>query len=287
MQAVSALDRARDLLALTKPRLSTLVVFTAGGGLLLGTPQPTLQQWIGGVLGTTLMVAGANAMNQAYEHDTDGLMARTRTRPVPMARLPQGWAWAWGTALCMAAVPLLWTTTPLATALAVLALLLYVGVYTPLKRRTPWSTFIGAVPGALPPLIGWTAATGRLDPGGLLLFLYLFFWQLPHSLAIGTFRRDEYLAAGLRVAPIGMPSWGFRLAMVSTALPLVGLVPWLWALHLVGPVSAVVGAGLGGAFAILCAWGALRDASPIWARRVFGGSILLLSVVFAVAASGA
>ena len=199
----------RDLIALTKPRLSALVLFTAGGGLWLSdTPVPATTA-AAAVLGTTLVVGGANALNCYLERDVDQLMGRTALRPLPAGRLHPSAALAFGLLLSFVSVPLLtFATTPLAGLLAAVALVLYVVVYTPMKRRSSLSTLVGAVPGALPPLIGWTAATGQLDPGGLALFAILLLWQIPHSLAIGVYRRMEYEAAGLVVFPSehGLPA---------------------------------------------------------------------------------
>src|SRR6266545_4948187 len=191
---------ARDVLALAKPRLALLVVCTAAGGLWLAPGRRDLAAALALLVGTSAVVAAANALNNLLERDIDALMRRTRDRPLPAGRIEPWVAAAVGLGLPSIALPALaWFTNGLTATLAALALFLYAVVYTPLKQRSTLALFVGAVPGAIPPLMGWTAATGRLDAGGLALFGILFCWQLPHFLAISLYLKEDYARGGLKV----------------------------------------------------------------------------------------
>lgn len=189
----------RDLVALTKPRLASLVLWNTAGGLwLAGARFRTANDW-NALIGTTLAVAGAHVLNGYIERDTDALMNRTRNRPLPAGRVEPGFALAMGVILSVVSVPWLWVgTNPLTAMLGALALVSYVAVYTPMKTRSPWALWVGALPGALPPLMGYTAFTGRIAAPGLALFGVLFLWQLPHFLAIALMGKDDYARASIR-----------------------------------------------------------------------------------------
>jgi protoheme IX farnesyltransferase len=271
----------RDLLSLTKPRLSGLVLFTAGGGLWLAPVAVDAVTAMAAVLGTTMVVGGANALNCYMERETDQLMGRTSSRPLPAGRLSPQVGLAFGVALSLISVPLLTLlTTPLAGLLAAIALITYVVVYTPMKRRSSVSTLVGAVPGALPPLIGWTAATGALDPGGLALFALLFLWQIPHSLAIGIYRGPEYAKAGLQVFPNehGLPA-ARRQALLYTT-PLVAVPLLLVQLGIGGWATLIAGATLGCWFFALALQGFRHEGEARWARRFFFASLIYLTGLF-------
>ena len=212
-------------------------------------------------------------------------MARTATRALPMGRLDPRLALIFGLVLSSASVPLLtWMTTPLAGLLAAVALVSYVLVYTPLKRRSSISTLVGALPGALPPLIGWTAATGRLDAGGLILFAILFVWQIPHSLAIGIYRQREYERAGLVVFPSEHGLEATRRQMLLYAMAMAPLPLALVALGVASWGSLVVGSALGLWFLHLCWRGFRSSLGAVWARKVFWASLVYLTALFAVLA---
>src|SRR5688572_25744505 len=188
-----AFGTVRDLVSLTKPRITLLVVITTAGGLWLAPG--ALSPWTVAVtlLATAIVVASANALNCWMERDSDRLMARTRNRPLPAGRLDARVALVFGVALGVASVPLFtFLVNPLTGLLAAIALVSYVWVYTPLKQKSWTALLVGAVPGALPPLMGWTAATGKLELPGLVLFAVLFVWQIPHFIAIALFRQDDY-----------------------------------------------------------------------------------------------
>ena len=193
---------------MTKPRLNLLVVATSAAGYYLGGPPSTdLALMAQAVAGTALVAGGAAVLNQVYERDTDALMRRTRLRPLPDGRVSPADARVFGLVLSIAGLVLLAARANLlAAALALATLVVYLIVYTPMKRRTPLSTLVGAVPGALPPLIGWTASHGSVERGGAALFAIVFLWQIPHFMAIAWLYRDDYGKAGFPMLPVIDPS---------------------------------------------------------------------------------
>jgi protoheme IX farnesyltransferase len=194
----------RDLVSLTKPRVTVAVVLTTAAGLVVGDARAEAASVITTLAGMVLLVGGAAALNCWLERDLDAHMTRTRDRALPAGRLAPRTALVFSLAISMLALPLLAHGAGLvATALALLAHLVYVAVYTPLKRLTPHALLVGAVPGAIPPLVGSAAATGGApEAPAWVLAAILFAWQVPHFVAIATRRRDEYAAAGYRVLPI-------------------------------------------------------------------------------------
>jgi protoheme IX farnesyltransferase len=230
-------DVAADWLELTKPRITLLVVFTTLVGFVVGSPGGVQGGALAAVLlGTTLVAAGASVLNMLLERDTDALMVRTRTRPLPAGRLRPAEALGFGLALSGLGLGVLfWQSGRPAAAVALATWAIYLFVYTPLKRRSSLSTLVGAVPGALPPLIGWAAARHSLDGAGFVLFAIMFLWQVPHFLAIAWIYRDDYALAGFPMLPVldreGRLT-GRQAVVHSTALLLVSLAP--------------VGAGLAG-----------------------------------------
>ena len=201
---ITAPARSLAYVALTKPDVSFLVVLTTLAGYALGAVGPL--DWLRmteTVIGTTLVAAGTSALNHYLERDSDALMRRTASRPLPTGALAPAEALCFGAGLVVAgALELLLTTNALAAALAVLTSLLYLGIYTPLKTRTTAATLIGAFPGALPPVIGWAAARGSLGAGAYVLFAILFLWQVPHFHSISWMYREDYARAGIRMLPV-------------------------------------------------------------------------------------
>jgi heme o synthase len=195
---------ASDWIELTKPRITTMVVFTTMVGFVTGSPGPVAFAALFATLaGTALVAAGAAVLNQVLERRTDALMWRTRNRPLPAGRVSPIDATLFGTLLSASGLAALsWLSGALSAAVAAVTLSSYLGVYTPLKRRTSLATLVGAVPGALPPVIGWAAARGSLDGGAAVLFGILFFWQVPHFLAIAWLYRDDYARAGFPMLPV-------------------------------------------------------------------------------------
>ncbi len=189
-----------DYVALTKPRLNLLVILTTLAGYYLGKDDAApFARLVHTVVGTTLVAGGASALNQVWERHTDKRMRRTRTRPLPASRLAAGPALWFGLALSAIGLGELWYfATPLSAMVAFATVLSYVVVYTPMKLKSSLSTIVGAVPGALPPLIGWAAATNTLSLGGWALFGIVFFWQMPHFLAIAWMYRADYAEPACR-----------------------------------------------------------------------------------------
>ena len=220
-----------DYAELTRPRIAVLILFTVAAGFGLASPgKPDLARLLHTVFGTALLVAGASALNQLFELGSDALMERTANRPLPSSRLQPGAVLLFGVCLGLAGLAYLALTVrqPLTILAAAFAIASYVFLYTPLKRTSTLNTLVGAIPGAMPPVIGWTAVTNSFDPAAAVLFAVLFLWQVPHFLAIAWIYRDEYSRAGLRMLPVVDPS-GVRTArcMAGSCLALlaVSLVP--------------------------------------------------------------
>lgn len=271
-----------DLVALAKPRVTLLVIVTMLGGMFLAPGEVRPASAVLVTLGTALIVAGANALNMYLERDSDRHMERTRGRPLPAGRMQPGAALAFGAAASVGAVPLLlWGANVPTTVLAVAANLSYVGLYTPLKPRTWLALIVGAVPGAIPPLLGYVAVRGGVDLAGLALFLVLFVWQIPHFHAIALFRRADYARAGLVVLPTarGVAATKLHIAATTAVLLFVSLLPFLTGM--VGPLYVPVAAMLG---VVLFAWaivGLRPEAGDRWARSFFGASMPYLVLLFA------
>jgi protoheme IX farnesyltransferase len=226
-------SRWGDYLALTKPRVAVLVLFTVGAGVLLASaPALPLALLFHAVFGTALVAAGASALNQYLERHSDARMRRTQDRPLPAGRLQPLEVLAFGVLLgCGGVVYLLLALpAPGAALAAAFTFVCYVAVYTPLKGRTTLNTLVGAVPGAMPPVIGWCAVTGEVTTGALTLFVILFLWQVPHFLAIAWMYRDEYARAGLCMLPVIDPDGrltGRQMVLYCLALIPVSLGPVL------------------------------------------------------------
>ncbi len=211
--------RAADYIELTKPRIAVLVLFTvAAGGLLATTGTVEWLLIVHAVIGTALVASGASALNQLLERHSDARMRRTENRPLPAGRLQPFEVAAFGTLLGLGGVVYLalLLPTPWAAVVAALTLIGYVFVYTPLKPLTPLNTLVGAVPGAMPPVIGWVAVRGQITTEALTLFLILFVWQIPHFLAIAWIYRDDYAQAGLKMLPVVDPNGGTTAARMLT-----------------------------------------------------------------------
>ncbi len=276
--------RPRDFLQLAKPRITSLVLFTCASGLWLAPRGISALAVAITLTSTVLIVAAANTLNMYLERDSDALMARTANRPLPARRMEPGVALRFGLVLVAVSVPLLtFAVGPLPGLLASVALVSYVLLYTPMKRLSAASLLVGAVPGAIPPLIGWTAATGRLDLPGVLLFAVMFLWQVPHFLAITLFRKEDYARAGLVVQP-NEPG-GERAARIN-------IVRYTVALVAVSLLFVPIGFGhaaylataltLGGAFLAYGVLGLREGAGVRWARNLFLLSLVYLPVLFGV-----
>jgi protoheme IX farnesyltransferase len=279
---IVARTRAADYAALAKPRLNLLVVASTAAGYVMaggGAARTAAILWT--VVGTGLVAGGASAFNQLIERETDAMMRRTRLRPLPDGRMVPQEAFAWATLLSLGGLLILAAgVNVLAAGVALATLVSYAAVYTPLKRRTSFATVIGAIPGALPPVIGWAAATNELSQGAWVLFGILFLWQLPHFLAIAWMYREDYARAGFPMLPVIEPDGRStaRQALVYAA----ALLPLALAPTLVGIAGDVYFAGalvLTLAFLATAARFAVtrgvRDA-----RRLFFSSILYLPLLW-------
>lgn len=275
-------SRAADLLELMKPRLSALVVLTTAMGYLLAASGP-IDGWrlVLTVAGTFLLSAGACALNHVMEIDADARMERTRDRPLPTGRMSRATAAGFSLLLLATGLGILIGGSGALTAwLGVLSALIYVLLYTPLKRVTTLNTVVGALVGALPPMMGWAAATGRLEPGAFLLGGILFVWQIPHFLAIAWMYREDYSRSGFRMLPVADANGDVTARMV--VLYSLALIPVSLAAGLIGPVGWLypLGALALGAGFVYFSVRLQRERSRAAARRVFLASLLYLPVLF-------
>ena len=279
--------RAGAYLELTKPGITIFVAVTAAAGYLMASlPAVHLPSLLHLVVGITLSTAGSLALNQYLERKPDGVMLRTRGRPVPSGRVPAGHARLFGWLLIVAGTGHLWFWLGWLPALVTAAAaLLYDAVYTPLKLQSPLATPVGAVPGALPALIGWTAHAGFIDARGMTLFGILFLWQLIHVLALGWNLRQDYARAGFQLIPPGSDRLISGL-MVGNALVLLPLSILPSVLGMSGNVY-LVGALLlgGGMLAVTVAF--LVKPTKQRCSRVFLGSLLYHPLLLAAMVAGA
>ena len=280
----AARSRGADFVSLTKPRLNSLVLVTSATAYFLGDGH--LLPWASlfhTLIGTALVAGGASALNQHWERDTDRLMRRTRLRPLPDARLHPHDAWWFGIALsAVGLAQLMLAVNVLTAAVAALTLVSYVWMYTPLKLRTSLSTVVGAIPGALPAVLGWAAATNSVSAGGWILFGIVFMWQMPHFLAIAWLFRDDYANAGFPLLPVVEPdgrSTGRQAVLYAAGLLPISLLPMA-----VGMASAyyVVGALTLGAILMVLSLEFAASRSMPAARRLFYGTILYLPLLWIV-----
>jgi len=281
MTVGSVTPKAADFLALTKPRLNLLVVATTLAGYYLGVRRYDAALLASTVVGTALVAGGAAAFNEIFERDTDALMQRTRTRPLPDGRMRVATAVWFAVAISLGGLALLAVgANPLAASVAAATLLSYALIYTPLKSRSSLATLVGGVPGALPPMIGWAAATGTLSVEAWVLFAIVFLWQMPHFLAIAWLCREDYARAGLPTLPVVEPdgrSTAHQVVLYGAVLVPISLAPTL--------VGLAGRAYFGGALAlglVLLALGIqfARQRTNERAKRLFLGSITYLPLLW-------
>lgn len=282
VEKVGVHSRRRDFVALTKPRLNFLVLVTTAAAYYLGDGQnQPLLHLLHTMVGTALVAGGASALNQVWERETDKLMRRTRQRPLPALRLHPDDALWFGVLLSALGVAQLALGVNFKTAIvALLTLLSYVVFYTPLKFRTSLSTIVGAIPGALPALIGWTAATDTLSIGGWVLCAIVFMWQMPHFLAIAWMYRDDYARAGIPLLPVVQPdgrSTGRQAVLYSAALIPVSFLPTA-----VGIATAwyLAGAIVLGATLLVLSLEFSVTRGVLEAKRLFFATILYLPLLW-------
>ncbi|MBZ5525393.1 MAG: heme o synthase [Acidobacteriia bacterium] len=282
-----------DYSQLFKVRVTSLVVMTAWTGCFMGAARSGVSSLslnlLNALVGIGLTAAGAAALNEAIEHRIDSRMARTRNRPLPAKRMTLAHGISAGLLAALAGpLYLAWTTNLLTAVLAFLTATAYLALYTPLKRISPISTFVGAFPGAMPPLLGWTAMRGKLEWEGLVLFTIVFAWQFPHFQAIAWLYREDYAAGGIRMLPVvddGGRSVVRQMLAYSTVLIPVSLLPT--GLHMAGRIYAVAALVLG----LLFLWFSFRLAlthlpttapeSKKFARHLLQASVIYLPLLFA------
>ena len=275
-------SRTADFVALAKPRLNLLVVVSSIAGYAMGGGD-THDVWrmLAVAIGTGLVAGGASAFNQVFERDADAKMHRTRFRPMPDGRLPVRDALLFGGALTLGGVGVLaLAANVLSAAVALVTLATYAVVYTPLKRVTSFATVVGAIPGALPPVIGWAAATDGLSRGAWILFAIVFLWQLPHFLAIAWIYREDYARAGFLMLSVIEPdgrSTARQSVIYAAALLPVSLAPTL--VGMTGSVYFVGALLLSLIFVVLAVRFGLTRSVPD-ARRLFFGSITYLPLLW-------
>lgn len=283
LPAESVAEASRGLgafIELSKPGVGGLVILTTLCGALSAPGGIGLGRLLAALVGTSFVVASANGFNMVLERDSDKLMRRTQGRPLPTGRVSVEAALLFCVATAVVGLALLLTFVGwMAALLTSAALVSYVVAYTPLKRVTALALFVGAVPGALPPLIGWASATGTIGTLGLLEFGLLYVWQLPHFLAIAIFRREEYARAGMRVLPVvhGVRRTQIEIVIYSLLLVVVSLLPVV--LGLAGMGYAVVALASGLAFLALATAGLSSRDERRWARRLFFASMPYLVVM--------
>lgn len=276
------MNSIRAYIELTKPRLGSMVLVTAALGYFLaagGIPEPMVLFFT--LLGGGLATGGASVLNQYLERDYDARMERTRRRPIPAGRVSPQRALSFGTLLVLCGCFLLvWQVNLLTAFLTLLSSFLYVVVYTPMKRLSWLNTSIGAIPGALPPLIGWAAATGSVGLGAWVVFAILYLWQHPHFFAIAWMYRDDYAKAGFKMLPVVYPdglSTVFQILFFSALLVPVSLLPTFLGMSGWVYFTGVLALGIG-----MLVAGAIfaRERSHAAARRVLRASLIYLPMQF-------
>ncbi len=272
----------KDYLELTKPRITWLILMSTAVGYYFGHHGSwSLLPILHTIFGTGLIASGTAALNQWYEREADRHMRRTQARPLPSGRLQPGQALLFGIALAIAgALDLGFGVNWLAAGLGLLTLACYLFLYTPLKQTTWWSTTVGAFPGAMPPLIGYAAAAGKLTPEAWALYAILFFWQFPHFYAIAWMYRDDYSRAGIKMLPVVEPdglSTSRQIVIYSVLLIPISLLPkWL---GMTGSIYMVGAAAMG----LLFLYAGIRvsfDRTKLQARRVLLASVVYLPALY-------
>jgi protoheme IX farnesyltransferase len=279
-------SRVADFVELSKPKIAAMALVTVAVGFLLGAaPEVKLQLLLHTLIGAAVVAAGGSALNHWLERRADARMFRTANRPLVAGRLHHLEALSFGLTLGLLGVGYLLVAlpSPAAAVASALTFALYVGVYTPLKRVTAWNTVVGAIPGALPPVIGWCGATGGMAAPGWALFAILFVWQLPHFYSIAFMHRDDYARGGMRMLPTieaadgRITGWATAgtavLLLLTTALPFaLGAAGWV---YLIGSLPVA------GWFLLRCVRFA-RHRTKATARTVLRGSLVYLLAVMAL-----
>ncbi len=279
------LDYLSDLLSLTKPRLSSLVIFTSALGVFLAPGEISFLQGFISIAATAGLVGGACVINCFMEKEIDAKMERTKNRPLPSGRISSESALTFGISLIVSCLLALFFLVNFLTGfLGLVAAVIYITLYTPLKTKTSWALFAGAIPGAIPPLMGWTTVTNSFGALGLIIFSILFVWQLPHFLSISIYHAEDYNNADIKTFPahIGFRATSHRIAIYTFILMLVSVAP-----AFIGSVTEGYSTGiylLGGAFFLYSLVGYFHEEKSQefrqWARKYFYGSLIYLPITF-------
>ena len=281
LRALSTIS-VKDYIELTKPRVTWLIVMSTAIGYFFGHAGPwSIWALVHTLMGTALIASGTAALNQWYEREADRHMRRTQMRPLPSGRLAPLNAFIFGVVLALAGgLELGLGVDWLASSLGIFTLFMYLFLYTPLKQKTWWSTTVGAFPGAMPPLIGYAAAAGKITLEALVLGAILFFWQFPHFYAIAWMYREDYSRAGIKMLPVVEPdgeSTARQILLYSLALIPISLLPkWM---GMTGTVYMVGALALG----LLYLYSGVRvtfDRSKVRARKVLLASVLYLPLLY-------
>lgn len=276
------MSRSRDYLELTKPRLTALVgVTVVAGSLLVGGANHPVTVALAAI-GTALLGGGSSALNQAMEGEHDAKMERTRNRPVAAGRVKPIEATAFGAGLIALGFAVLAWTNALTVVLGAISMITYVAIYTPMKRTTAACTLVGAIPGALPPVMGCTAVTGDMSLSAMLLFTILFMWQLPHFLALAWMLRDDYTRGGFAMLSVVDPEGGLlvrQVGLYSVALLTASLLPTVMGVAGVRYFQAALVLGI--AFLVM-AYGLVTSRSHTDARRLFYASLVYLPALLSM-----
>ncbi len=282
IKTIGVREKFAAYLELTKPRIAFLLVLTSAAGFYLGANNGfNFVVFINAMIGITLLAFGVATLNQVWEIKTDALMKRTETRPLVIGTVTKNEALIFGILQCVVAeVYLTFLVNGLTAILGLIVIVGYVLLYTPLKTRTSASTAIGAIPGALPPLMGWTAATNEITLGAWILFAMLFLWQFPHFLAIAWMYREQYGKAGILMLPVVEPEgkitarqiviFTVLLLPISVAPFFIGLAGWIY----------LIGASLLGIWFLSASIGAARAKTNEKARKLLLVSVIYLPLVF-------
>ena len=282
--SISSRERVAAFVELTKPRIAFMLLLTAAAGFYLGNRGTfDLVLFANAMIGIVLLAFGVATLNQWLERRTDILMDRTATRPLPTGKVTSGEALVFGSLLCLSAeVYLYFLVNPLTAFLGLTVIIGYVLIYTPLKTRTSASTAIGAIPGAMPPLMGWTASANEISLGAWVLFVFLFLWQFPHFFAIAWLYKEQYAKAGILMLPVIDPSGRItarQIVLFSVMMVPVSLAPFF--LGFAGWIFLTAATVLGIWFLVESVRTA-RAKTPEMARRLLLVSVLYLPLIFAI-----
>ncbi len=283
-KVINVREKLAAYLELTKPRIAFMLVLTSAAGFYLGSKGDfDFVLFFNSVIGITLLAFGVATLNQYIERQTDTLMERTATRPLPTGKITPNEALIFGILQCVVAeLYLLFLVNGLTAALGLVVIVGYVLLYTPLKTRTSASTAIGAIPGAMPPLMGWTSAADEITLGAWILFAMLFLWQFPHFLAIAWMYREQYAKAGIKMLPVVEPEGKItaqQIVVFTILLLPVSIAPYFFG---VSGVIYLVGASLLGLWFLWASIQAARAKSNEMARKLLLVSVLYLPIIFAL-----